>query len=284
MDFQETNNKVKETFTWVIIILILSFNSGCQQYIKKGKTEKKDPPLTIVKKKINNPLDIINITDSLVPPVIYTKAIPLDTLPVNIRKKKFFDMMLPAVLLAQRKIEITRNKVIELSKKEKLSPEEELYMDSLKVTFKTKQIKILIRRLHPVPPSIVLAQSAIESGWGTSRFFIDANNPFGMWSFDPNHSRISALKTRDGKEIFLRKFPSLEASIEAYNLMIATGKPYKRLRQLLQKTDNPYIIIKGLQQYSERGDEYVNEVSNLIKYNNLNRFNHYRINPYYFKD
>ena len=39
----------------------------------------------------------------------------------------------------------------------------------------------LLRRVAPIPVSIALAQAAIESGWGQSRFALEGNALFGQW-------------------------------------------------------------------------------------------------------
>ncbi len=43
-------------------------------------------------------------------------------------------------------------------------------------------IEDLLIKANPIPPSLVIAQAAAESGWGTSRFFVEGNNPFGIWT------------------------------------------------------------------------------------------------------
>ena len=260
--------------------LMLINNGACN----RTKPIKKKETIRVLRKKATNPEDIIAITDSLVPPIVYSQAIPLDTLPVNVRKQKFFDMMLPAVLVAKTKLDITRAKVLSFYKNKKITPEEKSYLDSLEVRYKTQDPEVLVKRLQTLPVSVVLAQAAIESGWGTSRFFRVANNPFGMWSFSNDHSRISALYTRDGKEIFLRKFDTLEAAIEAYYYMLATRRPYQKLRNLQLKTDDPFLLIKGLNKYSERGQAYVNELALMIRANDLVKYDNYEIAPQYFED
>lgn len=263
----------------IFLIFPLIFSLSCGRVSKS--IEKKETTITVLRKHVISPDSIIPITDSLVKPIIYTRAISLDTLSVSVRKQKFFDMMLPAVLVAKTKLDSTRKKVEYILSKPDRTPEEEAYIDSLEIKYKTKNPKELIKRLHALPVSIVLAQAAIESGWGTSRFFKKANNPFGMWSFNDDHAKIAALHTRDGKDIYLRKFKSLEEAIEAYYYMLATRKPYKKLRDLEQKTTDPFILIKGLTKYSERGSAYVAEVGLTIRANNLTKYDSYILDPEY---
>ena len=46
--------------------------------------------------------------------------------------------------------------------------------------------------LSEQPNSIIIAQAAIESGWGTSRFFLEGFNLFGIHSFYSGDMKIKA--------------------------------------------------------------------------------------------
>ena len=149
----------------------------------------------LIKKSILSPNDIISVKNPPVTPYVYTSTCSLAMLPISEKKQKFFDMMLPAILVAKTNLDLTRKEVEVLSKKKKLSYLEKNSLNRLMKKFKTNNIQLLIRRLHTFPVSIVLAQAAIESGWGSSRFFLQANNPFGIWSFNTKHSRVAASST-----------------------------------------------------------------------------------------
>jgi len=131
----------------------------------------------------------------------------------------------------------------------------------------------LLQALKPHPKSIVIAQAAMESAWATSRFFIEANNVFGMWSADSDEPRVAASQKRNGtKTIWLRKFFSIEESIREYYKLIGRGKSFKEFRELRYKTDNPFEIVTKLDKYSEIGDRYAFELMNIIEYNNLTKY------------
>ncbi len=131
----------------------------------------------------------------------------------------------------------------------------------------------LLKALKPHPKSIVIAQAAMESAWATSRFFIQANNIFGMWSANPNEPRIAASHKRNGtRTIWLRKFYTIEESIREYYKLIGRGKSFKEFRELRYKTDNPFEIVTKLDKYSEIGDRYAFELMNIIQYNNLTKY------------
>ena len=240
-----------------------------------------DEKVKIIEKPINSASDIVSIADSLVIPYVYTSAVSLNNLPVAEKKKKFFDMMLPAVLVAKEELAILLRRVNALSLKPELSPDERSFIEKLKVKYKCTNIELLKSRLHTFPVSIVLAQAAIESAWGTSRFFLEANNPFGLWSFDPNQERIEASSTRSGEKVYLRKFNNLELAIDAYYTTLSTGGLFRDFRAERLKSNDPYVLVNYLIDYSERREAYVDEVKSVIKYNDLVKYDSYRIAPDY---
>ncbi|MBN2790580.1 MAG: glucosaminidase domain-containing protein [Candidatus Delongbacteria bacterium] len=253
--------------TIIIFLLVSGFSFGKVNFIEK---------------EIKTAKDILPIKDSLVVPVLYTKTISLNHLPVAEKKKKFFEMMLPAVLVAKARLEKTLERVIAISKKEKLTKSEYDYLTELYEIYKTTDTEVLIKRLHPFPVSIALAQAAIESGWGTSRFFLKADNPFGLWSFDKNEERIVAKGSRDSKSVYLKKFRNLGESIDAYLKVIATG-PYATFRAQNLKIKDSLKLVKHLHQYSEKREKYVKELSQIIRSNDLRKYDTYRISPEYIK-
>jgi len=237
----------------------------------------------VIKKDIRSPKDIVSINDSLVVPYIYINTISLAKLPVSEKKQKFFAMMLPAVLVAKTNLDVTRKEVEALSKKKKLSSSDKDFLNRLMKKFKTSNIQELIIRMHTFPVSIVLAQAAIESGWGTSRFFLEGNNPFGIWSFDPKHNRIAASSTRDGTKVYLRKFSNLEQAIDAYYVMLATRQPFAAFRKARLKTNNPDTLIQSLKMYSERRESYINDLALLMRTSHLKDYDSCKLIPGYLR-
>jgi len=126
----------------------------------------------------------------------------------------------------------------------------------LKTKFKASSDEDLLMRLKPHPVSIALAQAAMESSWGTSRFFREGINPFGMWSSNPHEPRIAAGKKR-GKQT------------------MATGRAYRKFRQLRLKHTDPFKITPGLDKYSEIGQAYIKEINQVIRYNKFTKHDKY---------
>lgn len=211
-------------------------------------------------------------------------SISLDSLTIAQRKKAFLNMMLPAVLAVKAKMDFNRQKVLSIEDKKELSPLDKKFLKPLEKKYKTGDLNVLSKRLRTFPVSIVLAQAALESGWGTSRFFRDANNPFGMWALSGSHAKVEALSSRDGKKIYLRKFDNLQDAVEAYYMLLATGRTFQDFRNMKMETDKPLKLIHALDTYSERGSAYVSDLANVIVYNNLQKYDHYQIGPSYLAE
>ncbi len=261
-----------ENYKGLYVLLLLLYTSvfifaGCENIDE----------VKVIRKPINSANDIIPINDSLVIPYIYTSAVSLKDLPVNEKKKKFFEMMLPAILVAKKELAYKLDKVINISSKPTITHEETLFIDELKEKYKAKNIEMLQSRLHTFPVCIVLAQAAIESGWGTSVFFVEANNPFGLWSFDPNQPRMKAT----GNNVYVRKFSNLEQAIDAYYTTLATAGPFTSFRSARLEINNPYELVNYLIDYSQRREAYVEEVKGIIRGNNLTKYDSYQIAPEY---
>jgi Bax protein len=194
----------------------------------------------------------------------------LQSLPTKTKKYRFFKLVKPAVdkvydkyekLYLQVKNDIENN----TTNKRQIA----LLMKKYNATDKID----LLKRLKPNPKSITLAQAAIESAWGTSRFFVEANNIFGIWSKNESHDRIKANKLhKSGKQVYLRKFKSLEDSINEYFRILATLPAYKEYRDVRYRTDDVYDILMYLNNYSEKKELYPMELAKIIYHNNLIKY------------
>lgn len=239
-------------------------------------------PIDTISKDIISVKDIQDIDSSLVKPYDYKSVVSLKDLPIAEKKKKFVDLILPAILVVRAELKNTQNEVKSLISKDtaQLSKGDKKFLNGLLGKYKSDSFDELLSKLNTHPNSIVLAQSAVESGWGTSRFFLEANNVFGVWSFNKNDNRIIAKGNRNGKSTYLKKYTSLSKSIQDYFLTISNG-PYLELRNQRREINNPYILVSYLTKYSEMREEYINKLQHVIKRNDFTKYDNYQIDPKY---
>ena len=256
----------------VVLLGMLAACDGTNTY--RVKTE------TIEIDSVNQ---IVVIRDSLVKPILYKGINGLEELPFHEAKSKFISAILPSVLIAKHEIHTTKSKIIRLREKKSWSQSDSIFYADIKRKYKAKNINDLIERLVTLPNSIVLAQAAIETGWGESRFFVQASNLFGIWSFDESESRIAAGKNRNDRTIFLRSYDNMSTSISDYFEVLARHSAYRSLRKKRQQTSNPYLLIPHLKNYSERKSWYTKQLKKVIRQNNLTKYDRYRIDPTYLE-
>ena len=183
-------------------------------------------------------------------------------------KRLFLKKTTEAILKVKSALDAEYQTVYDLSLKSTLTPEEHARLDKLKKKYHFESTDALLQRLKTHPVSIVIAQAALETGWGSSRFYREANNIFGVWSFNKNEPRIAAGVQREGqKTIYVKKYPNLEASIAGYFRMISRGRAYKAFRKARLESDNPFELIPYLDHYSELRHEYVKRLYYVIKSN-----------------
>ncbi|WP_428738543.1 glucosaminidase domain-containing protein [Sulfurimonas sp.] len=194
---------------------------------------------------------------------------PAKTMSVKEKKKRFYSIVVPEV----DKVYERRAKVYLEIKNDLNNSVDNVKIDELKTFYKIKTDEELLMALKPIPKSIAIAQAAMESAWGTSRFFKEGNNLYGMWSIHKKDKKIAASKTRDNNvTVWIKQYNSLEDSVRGYYITLAKGKQYKRLRELNYISDDVYEIAKGLDKYSEKRELYVEEIKSIIRYNKLTKY------------
>ncbi len=195
-------------------------------------------------------------------------------------KRLFLENTIAAITKVKKRLDAQYQMVYELSLKEKLTPDENATIEGLKKSYNVEGFPCLLKCLRTHPVSIVIAQAALETGWGNSRFYREANNIFGIWSFNKNEPRIAAGVQREGeKTIYVKKYKNLEASIEGYYRMMAKGRAYKQFREARLHTENPFEIIPYLDHYSELRHEYVKRLYYVIKSNRFYELDNHLYQP-----
>lgn len=169
-------------------------------------------------------------------------------------------------------------------KHHQLSSQDQQWLTQLakqyKVTGDIHQAKTwqtLKKRVDIIPPSLIIAQAANESAWGTSRFAKQGNNYFGQWCYTPGCG-IVPLRRSPGRTHEVKKFATPEASITAYMKNLNTNHAYVKLRDLryqqrqTQQQIDGLNLANGLAHYSERGQGYVNSIQHIIKKYQLSQY------------
>ncbi|MES2731041.1 MAG: glucosaminidase domain-containing protein [Bacteroidota bacterium] len=232
--------------------------------------------------------DIQPLTKPLVKPILYTQVVSLKGLPTTQQKQKFIDLMLPAILVAKFNLDQKHNRIKHLTKKgwRKVTwtPDDSTFVQTELQRYQATNISQLEKKIKPHPASLVLAQAALESGWGTSGFFLEANNVFGVWSFREDEDRIETSARRGKQKVYLRRYDNLSLSIEDYYETIGRVPAYRTFRKKRFENENPYALLPQLHAYSELGRRYTKRLRAVIHDNRLTRYDKYRIDPAYIQN
>jgi Bax protein len=261
---------------YVIIILVVVSVTGCNPYEPKA-------PLVVVRK----PGDIILIDSTVVPPVYYHNEYDFRKQQVAAKKRDFIQMLLPPILMAKHNFKQDRIRagLILYNIKQDVAPSQEdsVFMNTQMERLNAGSWTDLYDRLATHPTSIVLAQAAVESGWGSSRFFRQGNNLFGIWSFNPDDDRIEAANAREEGSVFVRSYKTIAESVEDYFVTLARHNAYKAFREKRLNERDPRKLIYELHRYSELGYQYVNKLGVVIKQNKLEQFDTFHLDSAYVK-
>jgi Bax protein len=203
------------------------------------------------------------------------------------RKRAFIDLLLPIVEERNRFLLGLREELLQMQARmqsgKPLTRLQRQRLEQLRIRYQVsakdypdQQVALeqLLLRLDMLPPAMVLAQAAAESGWGTSRFAVEANNLFGQWCFTPGCGLVPARRP-EGARHEVQKFDSVESSLLAYYRNINTHRAYRDLRARraeLRAAGEPltgHELVGQLLHYSSRGQDYVDELRSLISFNQL---------------
>ena len=96
-----------------------------------------------------------------------------------------------------------------------------------------------------IPNSIVLAQAANESGWGTSRFATEYNALFGEYTYDFSNGVVPLLR-EEGETHLVKSFESFNKSVQSYFNNLNSHRAYKDFRDVrkIMRNNNNFDDVK----------------------------------------
>jgi len=225
----------------------------------------------IVEKVIEQPLHQVNLPDFSAIKDIKTK------------KQQFFNFIRPSVAGENAKLLAKRVKLESwlesISLGLSLSDEElntlTMLVKKYRVNKKAsvlQQVNELLMRIDVVPTPLVLVQAANESAWGTSRFSRIGLNFFGIWCYRQGCGMVPGGRNTGAKHE-VAAFKSVDAAVARYFHNINSHNAYRVFRTIrfeLRSQNqplNPEILATGLLPYSERGADYVIDITKMLRQN-----------------
>ena len=128
-------------------------------------------------------------------------------------------------------------------------------------------------RFERVPTEMIVAQAALESGWGTSRFAVEGNNLFGIRTYDKEVPHMLLEGRTKWKGWGVRKFNTKCQGVQFFVELLNNHPAYSEFRDvrtrmlvLGQELDSK-ALVKTLKAYSTTKNyaERVNHIIDIIR-------------------
>ena len=116
----------------------------------------------------------------------------------------------------------------------------------------------------PVNLELLLAQAALESGWGNSRFALEGRNLFGIRTYDLTEPHM--LPSNNPKKWGVRVYMHECDSVQHYIDILNNGSAFKEYRVLKHEQDvnDPFKLLLTLDAYASDKD-YFPKIKRIIK-------------------
>ena len=288
----ETRN---EKFTGTVAAI-----SKPEPIVKPAMLEVKQPTLPLPERKLPETSNekftgivaAISKPEPIVKPAVLEVKQPTVPEPKKVlpdSKMVFLNKLAPIVHEINQMVRQERDRLVglirQLETDGEIATEELSWLKSMKKKYRVKaeatDAEALRQQMLPkvdvIPVELALAQAANESAWGKSRFAREAQNLFGVWTYDESKGIVPKQRAKGARHL-VRKYESLEASVRHYIVLLNSHPAYKPLREIRQQHrlqgDQPdgYAMAEGLIKYSAKGEQYVAIIRSMISKNNLVAF------------
>lgn len=216
----------------------------------------------------------------------------LSHLDVPNKKQAFFQTLIPSIIIALKEVKTERGKLLQIARKMSFQPvmtiskkniswqanlekSEISFLLKMAKKYRSKEMSDLVNKVKGYPVSLILAQGAIESSWGTSRFAVEGNNAFGVWTW--GEKGLVPKERDEGKTHKVAMYDSILDSVRAYILTLNRHYAYVDLRNYRLQTSDSLVLAEGLLSYSERREAYVDDVKQVIESNNLQYYDSFQL-------
>ena len=116
--------------------------------------------------------------------------------------------------------------------------------------------------IYPVNIELLLAQAALESGWGNSRFARVGKNLFGIRTYDLKEPHM--LPSNNPKKWGVKVYQHECDSVFNYITILNNGSAYKKYRELREDGINdPYILVETLDAYAS-DKNYFSKIKSIL--------------------
>jgi len=118
--------------------------------------------------------------------------------------------------------------------------------------------------IYPVNLELLLAQAALESAWGNSRFALEGRNLFGIRTYDLREPHM--LPSNNPKKWGVKVYEHECDSVQHYIDILNSGSAFEEYRELkhVQDINDPFKLLLTLDAYAS-DENYFPKVKRIIK-------------------
>lgn len=203
---------------------------------------------------------------------------------VKTKKLLFFRALAGPALKANGAVMAEREKMLSILNSDNQTSDDKAWLIDIALRYRVikekpdqlsaAQTTELKNRVDIIPLSLILAQSAEESGWGTSRFAAEGNSLFGQWTWGPNSMKPKQQRTELG-DYGLAAYDTVLDAVKAYISNLNSHDAYAQVRAIRTKMRDAGEDVRGepmadgLLRYSERGQKYIDGIKAIMRVNKL---------------
>ncbi len=206
-------------------------------------------------------------------------------------KKDFVKTLLPLISYQNQNILLERSKLetikISLDDNNTLEKLDIIFLEKISKKYRLKTnnklkyqiVNELLDLVDVIPSSIVLAQAANESGWGTSRFAREFNALFGEYTYDYSKGVVPLLR-EEGEKYLVKSFKSIDKSVQSYFNNLNSHYAYadfREVRKIMRQQNNfsnIKLLVNELDSYAA-DKNYIDTINSIIDVNKLNQFDNF---------
>jgi uncharacterized FlgJ-related protein len=192
------------------------------------------------------------------------------------RVENFTKAVLPFINAENQRIMHDRARImrdaIALKRGVKLPVDENDFLNAMFDQYGASNVMELLDKVDIIPPSIALAQAAIESSWGQDEKSKAANVFYGQKSF----GKADSVEGPYGEKY--HAFQTPQGSVNSYMLNLNTHRAYaafRKHRAELRKHNKPVeglALVPNLINYTDTGGEYPKKLKSIIVSNDFDQY------------
>jgi Bax protein len=200
------------------------------------------------------------------------------------RKAAFIEFLQPVVAYENARIRDQRRKLLaildDLENGDEAAAHESAWLAKQADLYRARadtdlaRARALARKIDIVPPSLALAQAALESAWGTSRFAREGNNLFGQWCFTAGCGIVPRRRPEQAT-YEVQAFDTIAESVRTYLANLNSHPAYSPMRRIRAQARDAgrkptgLELAAGLVNYAAIGEDYVHHIRSVIRRNDL---------------